>query len=294
MKPSADRSAVLSGQKTVTHPATKVNPRAGVAADAAGSGGTEAAARVADVLALFTTGPAVLGVSEIARELGIGKAVVHRILQSLASRSFVVADPRTRAYRLGPGAVALGARALRDLDLRQVARPVLIALRDHTLETTTLSAPFGRSRVYLDQYESPQEIKMKVALGRPYPLYAGASSRAILAFLPEATQESIIAAGLTPLTPATIGTGAQLRRRLTETRATGYATSRGERQEGAGSVAAAVFSMDGEVAGAISVCGPVSRFEATSVERFVPLALRAAGEISRSLGWTGAFPWSSE
>ncbi|HEX5994156.1 MAG TPA: IclR family transcriptional regulator [Jiangellales bacterium] len=294
MKPSTDRSGVPRGQIRVAHPATKVKPRGDVTANVAGAGGTEAADRVADVLALFTTGPAALGVSEIARELGIGKAVIHRILQSLASRSFVVADPRTRAYRLGPGAVALGARALRDLDLRQVARPVLSALRDHTLETTTLSALFGRSRVYLDQYESPQEIKMKVELGRPYPLYAGASSRAILAFLPAATQESIISAGLTPLTPETIGTAVELRRRLAETRATGYATSHGERQDGAGSVAAAVFGMDGDVAGAISVCGPVSRFDATSVERFVPLVLRGAGEISRSLGWTGVVSWSAE
>lgn len=294
VKPSTEWSAAPRGQSRVNHAATKAKPRAGVTADAVNSGGTEAAARVADVLALFTTGPAALGVTEIARELGIGKAVVHRILQSLASRSFVVADPRTRLYRLGPGAVALGARALRDLDLRQVARPVLIALRDETRETTTLSAPFGRSRIYLDQYESPQEIKMKVELGRPYPLYAGASSRAILAFLPEATQESIIAAGLTPLTPATIGSADELRRRLAETRARGYATSRGERQDGAGSVAAPVFGLDGEVAGAISVCGPVSRFDAASVKRFVPLVLRAADEISRSLGWTGVAPGSAE
>src|SRR3954468_21774266 len=128
--------------------------------------GTEAASRVADVLLMFASGPSALGVSEIARELRLSKAVVHRILQSLASRSLVSADPGTREYRLGPGAIALGARALRDFDLRSAARPTLRRLRDLTRETTTLSALLGDARLYLDQYESLQEIKMTVPLGR--------------------------------------------------------------------------------------------------------------------------------
>jgi len=253
---------------------------------ASANAGTESAGRVADVLALFTAGPAALGVSEIARELGLSKAVVHRILQSLASRSFVEADSQTRGYRLGPAAVALGARALRDLDLRRAASPVLQRLREATRETTTLSALLGGARVYLDQYESPQEIKMTVELGRPHPLHAGASSRAILAFLPEPAREAVITDELARLTPDTIVDPAQLRRRLAEVRETGCATSLGERQHGAASVAAPVFGMDGQVIGSISVCGPVSRFDPQTVRRYVPMVREAALEISRALGWS--------
>lgn len=255
--------------------------------------GTETAARVADVLLLFTSGPDTLGVSEIARELDLSKAVVHRILQSLASRSLVRADAGTRGYRLGPGAIALGARALRDFDLRSTARPTLRRLRDLTRETTTLSALVGDTRLYLDQYESPQEIKMTVSLGRPFPLHAGASSRAMLAFLPEEAVERVISGGLRRLTPETILDPDDLRRRLTATRAHGYATSRGEREDGAGSVAAPVFGVDGEVLGSISVCGPVSRFDPATVDRYVPLVRSAAAEISAALGWDGAVAgWS--
>jgi IclR family transcriptional regulator, acetate operon repressor len=255
--------------------------------------GTEAAARVADVLLMFASGPNALGVSEIARELGLSKAVVHRILQSLASRSMVRADPGTREYRLGPGAVALGARALRDFDLRSAARPTLRRLRELTRETTTLSALLGDARLYLDQYESPQEIKMTVPVGRPFPLHAGASSRAMLAFLPEETVEQVIAAGLGRLTPETIFDPDELRRRLAATRASGCATSRGERQDGAGSVAAPVFGVDGEVVGSISVCGPVSRFDRATVDRYLPMVRSAAADISSALGWDGAVARSS-
>jgi IclR family transcriptional regulator, acetate operon repressor len=266
---------------------TNVPQGRGRGTDVPGSSGTEAAARVADVLLLFVGGPNTLGVSEIARELGLSKAVVHRILQSLTSRSLVRLDPITRGYRLGPGAIALGARALRDFDLRAAARPTLRRLRDLTGETTTLSMLLERSRLYLDQYESPREIKMTVPIGRPFPLYAGASSRAMLAFLPDQTVERVIAAGLERMTSETILDPDELRRCLAATRASGFATSRGERQDGAGSVAAPVFGVDGEVTGAISVCGPVSRFDGEAVDRYVPLVRSAAAEISRSLGWDG-------
>jgi DNA-binding IclR family transcriptional regulator len=250
-----------------------------------GAVGTEAATRVADVLLMFTGGPAAMGVTEIARELGLSKAVVHRILQSLAARSLVRADANTREYRLGPGAIALGARALRDFDLRQAAQPTLRRMRDVTNETTTLSARVQDSRIYLDQYESPQEIKMTVELGRRYPLHAGASSRAILAFLPEEAIERIIAEGLDRLTPETIRNPRELRRRLADTRACGYAVSKGERQAAAGSVAAPVFGIDGGVVGSISVCGPVDRFDDAAVARYLPIVVSSAAEISRALGW---------
>jgi IclR family acetate operon transcriptional repressor len=255
---------------------------------AAGAVGTEAATRVADVLLMFTKGPATVGVTEIARELGLSKAVVHRILQSLATRSLVRSDATTREYRLGTGAIALGARAMRDFDLRRVAQPTLHRMRDATNETTTLSARLQDSRIYLDQYESPQEIKMTVELGRPYPLHAGASSRAILAFLPKETIDRIIGAGLARLTPETIRSPRELRRRLAETRAAGHAVSRGERQPAAGSIAAPVFGIDGGVVGSISVCGPVDRFDDAAVKRYVPIVHSAAAEVSHGLGWDGS------
>ncbi len=259
--------------------------KVGSAPPSTGGTGTEAADRVADVLTLFAHGSASVGVSEIARELELSKAVVHRILQSLASRSFVTVNPDTREYRLGPAAVALGARALRDVDLRRVARPVLRRLRDDTDETTTLSELVDDTRVYLDQIESRQEVKMTVELGRPHPLHAGASSRVILAFLPAERVKRIIDAGLPALTSDTIASAHALRRELAEVRRTGYAASHNERQLGAASVAAPVFNVEGEVVGSLSVCGPVSRFDDAATARYAPVVIAAAEEVSRALGW---------
>ncbi|QRP47744.1 IclR family transcriptional regulator [Amycolatopsis sp. FDAARGOS 1241] len=249
------------------------------------SSGTEAAARVADVLLLFTGGPRYLGVSAISRELGLAKAVVHRILQSLVSREMLATDPGVSGYRLGPAAVALGASALRRFDARTVATPVLRRLRDETGETTTLSGLVGDERVYLDQFESPREIKMTVEIGRRFPLHAGSSGKVILAFLPGDRREALLARDLPALTEKTITTADELRGALTETAREGVAVSLGERQPGAGSVAAPLFGPDGEVHGSISICGPQYRFTPEAVARYRGLVRDAAGEIRDSWAW---------
>lgn len=225
-----------------------------------------------------------MGVSRLARELALSKAVVHRILQSLTSRDLIAFDPATRKYSLGPSAVALGARALRQLDLRSVARARLVHIRESTGETSTLSLLVSDKRTYIDQFESEQEIKMTVELGRLHPLYAGASSRAILAHLPDDIVERVISEGLQPLTDATIKDEKKLRNLLQEVRESGYAVSSGERQSGAGSVAAPIFAGDGRVIGSLSTCGPLARFDREAIKRYVPIVTEAASQVSADLG----------
>lgn len=238
---------------------------------------------MADVLLLFLR-RSPNGVSAIARDLGLSKAVVHRILRSLESRSIVAYDESVRAYRLGAAMAALGARALNDFDLRDAAMPVLRQLARRTGETVTLSTLVGSARIYIDQLPSLSEIKMTVEVGRPYPLHAGASSRAVLAFAPPDLRRAVLEGELSPLTPETITDRGALEASLCETARRGIAVSRGERQAGAGSVAAPLFGATGEVVGGISVCGPIDRFDDAVVERLAPLVVEAAREISSALG----------
>ncbi|MEU6040828.1 IclR family transcriptional regulator [Actinomadura sp. NPDC047616] len=249
------------------------------------SAGTEVAGRVADVLLLFAGGPQYLGVTAISRELGISKAVVYRILQSLVSREMPESGPE--GYRLGPAAVALGVSALRRFNIRSAAAPVLRRLRDETDETgetTTLSGLVGDERVYLDQFESPREVKMTIEVGRRFPLHAGSSSRVILAFLPEGRREAVLSRPLAALTDRTITDEPDLRARLAETARDGVAVSLGERQADAASVAAPLFGPDGEAQGSISVCGPLHRFTPEAIARYRTLVREAAEEITRT--WT--------
>ena len=245
--------------------------------------GTESAARVADVLLRIGSAPSPVGVTEVSRDLDLSKAVVYRILQSLESRSLVRFDPSQRAYALGPAALLLGARALRAQDLRAAALPVLRRLQHTTGETTTVSSLTGTSRVYLDQVVSQRELKMMVETGRPFPLHAGSSSKAILAFAPEDLRAQVLGGTLPALTSRTIIDATSLEEELDRIASSGIAVSRGERQHGAGSVAAPVFGPDGEVTGSISICGPIQRFDSKTLRRYGPLVRRAAEDITAAL-----------
>ena len=147
----------------------------------------------------------------------------------------------------------------------------------------------GWSRVYIDQAISPHEVHMQVTLGSRHPLHAGASSKAILAGLsPEEVDRYLETHELTSLTPATITAVAQLQDELRRIRRRGFAVSVGERQPGAGSVAAMVVDANGEVWGSISLCGPRDRFDAGVCEAHGELLVATAESISKQLGYRGA------
>lgn len=253
---------------------------------AAPGGPPSAVQRAASVLALFTQPEhASLGITEIASELDLSKAVVHRLLTSLKDSELVEADPKTRRYRLGPMALALGLAYLANVDLRDRARPVLERLSEVTGETATLSLRQRWTRLYIDQVNPASEVRMTVPIGRPFPLHAGSSSKAFLAFLSEAEQDEFFATQhLEALTGSTVVDEAALRKDLALTLRRGYARSAGERLSGAQSVAAPVFDHQGEVVGVVSVCGPAERFGSTW-EAAAEQLLIGTRELSRQLGF---------
>lgn len=247
--------------------------------------GLQVADRIVSVLKEFAEAGPDLGVSEISRRLGLPKSVVHRTLVSLVRAGFLLRDETSGRYRLGPEAIGLGLAALGSVDLVGIALPHMELLRSRTEETVTLSVRVGSARAYVSQLESPQDVRMTVEIGRRWPLYAGASGRAILAMLPEEEIDRYLAAtDLVALTDHTITAREALRASLAEVRANGYAVSLGERDRWAGAVAAAVMSPVQGVVGAVSVCGPLLRFTREQVHAFVPPLKEVASGIAEALG----------
>jgi DNA-binding IclR family transcriptional regulator len=248
---------------------------------------TSGVERAAAVLTVFTKAPtSTLGITEIANAVGLSKAVVHRLLNSLRESGLIDVEPSTRRYRLGPMTLALGLTYLANVDLRENARPLLEHLSALTNETATLSLRQGWYRVYIDQVNPLSEVRMTVPIGQPFPLHAGSSSKSILAFLSEAEQNEFFETQpLEPLTSVTFVNPDALRKELARIVRRGYARSAGERQSGAHSIAAPVFDHSGSVAGAVSICGPAERFSVNS-EAAVEDLLLGTRDLSRQLGFS--------
>ncbi|RAY16561.1 IclR family transcriptional regulator [Actinomadura craniellae] len=225
------------------------------------------------------------GVSMIARETGLSKAVAHRILRELVAGEFLRFDEGTKVYRLGSLALNIGLAAMRELDVVTIAHRHLVALSERTGETATLSLRQGWSRVYVDQVLSSHEIRMSVALGTSHPLHAGSSSKAILAALPDTeVDDYIVRHRLDSVTDATITSAETLREEIARIRRSGYAASSGERQSGAASVASAVYGAMGQTVGSISVCGPQDTFTRGRRDELAVQVIATAAAVSADLG----------
>lgn len=241
--------------------------------------------RATAVLRLFIdTDQQSLGVTEIANTLDLSKAVVHRVLASLRTADLITLEPDTRRYALGPTALALGLAYLERMDIRSLARPSLQRLSELTRETATLSVRHGDQRVYIDQVTPPAEVKMTVSLGQAFPLHAGSSSKAFLAFLGDDEQDRYLQQELRPLTDQTITDHERLRKDISTIRKRGFARSLGERQADAASVAAPIFDHRGVPVAVISICGPLERFK-PDADAAAKLLLEETRELSRRLGF---------
>lgn len=224
------------------------------------------------------------GVTEIARDLGMSKAAVHRILSSLRSRDLISVDESTRRYSLGPMSLVLGLTYLDRIDVRRLAVAQLPALAAATNETATLSVRTGpSSRVYIEQATPAREVIMSVRLGMPYQLHAGSSSKAFLAFLSEAEVDQYLSRPLEKVTESTVVDKRKLRAELDLIRQRGWADSAEERQHGAASVAAPILDHRGLPQAVMSVCGPADRFNSAKQQSLRHL-LEATRRLSAHIG----------
>ncbi len=242
--------------------------------------------RAVDLLMYFKDAPTRdLGVSEIADGLGMSKAATHRMLASLRVRGLIELDETTRRYTLGIGIMQLGLAYMDQIDIRRMAHPELVRLSNRTNETATLSVRVDqRRRIYVDEVVPRREVIMSVSLGIPYPLHAGGSSKAFLAFYTEEEVDRYLDSALEAVTDGTITDTAALLKELRLVRERGWARSIGERRSGAASVAAPVFDHNGKVAAVISVCGPKERFEA-EFDACRDALLETTARLSMRLGW---------
>ncbi|WP_235736637.1 IclR family transcriptional regulator [Nocardioides alcanivorans] len=241
--------------------------------------------RALDVLMLFAQpGTDNLGISEIARSLDLPKATVHRIVTTLCGRDFLELDATNRRYKLGPSWLVMGSTYIQRVDMRDLARDTLRELSAHTNETSTLSIRHGYHRVYLDQVTPKRLVIMSVQVGDRFPLHAGGTGKAFLAHLDKAEQDDYMdSVALVQLTDQTTVDREALIAELDQIRERGYSISFGERQEGAGAVAAPLLDFEDKPVGVISVCGPVDRIQ-PRVEELGALLLERTGELSARLG----------
>jgi IclR family acetate operon transcriptional repressor len=226
---------------------------------------------------------------EVSRRIGLGRTTVHNLIASLAVLGFVEQHATSRRYRLGLRNLQLGQLVYRRLDIARAARPSLIRLARQTNETASLAVPYGFEVLVIDSLEGNHGIRVAADTGKRMPFHASACGKSILAHLPAAERQAIIAGRpLVAFTPHTIQDADALEQELVRTRARGYATNVEEVAEGAVCVAAPVFGPFGEALGAISIDAPSSRLRTELIPEVASRLMEEAVNVTEALGSAGA------
>ena len=228
---------------------------------AASDGGHRAANRVVDILELLAASPDGLPLRAVSAQLEAPKSSLLPLLRALTARGYL-AQGRAGEYRLGPGALDLGADAPARRELVDVARPAVVELMRRTGETVFVGmlSSDRRSVVYVDKVDSDHVIRYAGGVGDRRPLHATSSGKAILAFLTEDEREEILTSlSLARHTDRTITSLPALRAALEEIRRAGVCVTVDELVAGASGIAAPVFDRYGRVAGACALGGPTDR-----------------------------------
>jgi len=237
-----------------------------------------------ELLKAFSEDEVEIGISTLARRLGVAKSTAHRLATTLVSENLLEQDRATGKYRLGIALFRLGTLVRRRMNVSEVARPHLFSLRETTNETVHLAILDGSDIMYVYFLESTQAIRMRSDLGLRKPAYCTAEGQAILAFSPPEVVAAVIRTGLQARTPNTITDADTLARALESVRARGCAVDDEESEVGVRCVAAPVRNDAGEVVAAVGVAGPVSRLSKRSLSAFMPHVVRTADAISARLG----------
>lgn len=225
-----------------------------------------------------------VGVSQIARVLGVDKSSASRLARTLAQHGYVERDPASRRYRLGSKmrhAVPADGAA----NLLQRARPFLYLLMKQSGECAHTAVLTRGSALIIDDVESAASLRVAGGVGRLNPLHCTAVGKVFLAFGDTVPEEV-----LERRTHRTIVDHEALLRHAELIRERGYAFDDEENELGVRCLAAPVRGDDGRLLASIGISGPLTRMTDTALPGMTQLVMGVAQELSQALGYARPAP----
>jgi DNA-binding IclR family transcriptional regulator len=224
-----------------------------------------------------------LGISDLSKQLKIGKSTVHGINAALEELGVLVRDPIHKKYTIGYTLLELRKKAHGKMELRDVARIPMEKLMEKIGETVFLGILNGDHVTILDMVESHNEMKITSPPGTRLPLLAGATGKVFLSqFEEKKAKEVIRRMGLVRFTSKSIVDQKKFFKEVEEAKKKGYAIDDEEYMLGVKAIAAPIQTSSSPPA-AIWVVGFTSSLNDPKMERVIFEIRHTAQEISQSM-----------
>lgn len=232
------------------------------------------------ILRLISDNDKGVGISDLAKSLGISKGTVHGITAALEEVGAIKRDPRTKRYSSGLTLLELGKSAYSQSDLIDKARPIMQGLMERAQQSVFLGVLNGEHVTILDIVESRQALKITSPIGTTLPLTAGATGKVFLASMEEDKALTIIRTkGLRKYTENTITDPQKYLQEIRKVREVGYAT---DYEEYIAGVRAVVSPIKGErpLMSALWVVGFKTSLDDIRMKALIGATVEAAKAIS--------------
>ena len=244
------------------------------------------ASAIIDVVA--ASGEEGVGLSDISRATALNKTTAFNLIASLVTLRFVEQDAQSRRYRLGLRNLELGRIVQQRLHISHLARPILAALCRQTNETVNLGLPDLLDLLVIDSFQGSRQLHATAYAGWRSLYHCTALGKALISQWDEPMRRTVYdMRGLPQQTPNTITDIDTLEAQLAEFRTQGFAVDVGENEIGVNGIATAIFNGMGDVAAAISVCGPSNRLSEDVMRQIATDVMTAADTIGAAIGAGG-------
>jgi len=224
--------------------------------------------------------------SEIKKSLRIPTSSLSALLNSLVNNYYLLFDPISKKYTLGPQILILAGHYLNSVDIIEAGRPIVQKLSLITSESSALVLPREKEIIIVYRRDSQQDVRTVLQIGEAIPMYACSSGKIFLSALSnEEIDRYISITKLEPITLSTIVDHELLWKEIKLIRASDIAYNQGESSEAIFAISSPVRDFEGRIVAALVVSMPIIRFSNEKKNLIENCLRQESAALSNRLGY---------
>jgi len=228
-----------------------------------------------------------IGLAELSKLVGLHNSTTFHLAKTMVSLGYIRQEKESKRYRIGRPLFALAASALDEIEMVNVATPVLEELSRDTGESSHFAVRMGDAVVVIARTSGPGAFQLTDRVGVVRPAHCTALGKVILAALrPDQLERFLERVDLKPSTDKSVTEVPTLLREIAEIRRTGVAFDDGEFNPEVRCVAVPVKDFTGQIVGSIGISGPIWRLSQQAIQSRAKIVQAAAEKLSEAFGAT--------
>jgi IclR family KDG regulon transcriptional repressor len=226
-----------------------------------------------------------IGLADLSKLVGLHNSTTFHLAKTMVSLGYIRQEKDSKRYRVGRPLFALAASALDEIEMVNVATPVLEDLSRETGESSHFAVRMGDAVVVIARTSGPGAFQLTDRVGVVRPAHCTALGKVILASLrPDQLERFLERVDMTPSTEKSITDIPMLLREVAEIRRTGIALDDGEFNAEVRCVAVPVKDFTGQIVGALGISGPIWRMSNQALQSRAKIVQAAAERLSNGFG----------